>query len=62
MHNQSMEVVSVYVLKLMDLSARKKAILIKLKSNSMEQLSDCLKKFVDEKNGTGKEVKKDGKI
>ena len=51
-----------YVLKLMDLSARKKAILIKLKGNSMEQLSDGLKVFVDEKNGTGKEVKKDGKI
>jgi len=57
-----MEVVSVYVLKLIDLSARKKAILIKLKNNSMEHLSDCLKEFVDEKNGTEKEVKKDGKI
>jgi len=62
MYNQFVEVVSVYVLKLMDLSARKKAILIILKSNSMEQLSDCLKEFVDEKNGTRKEVKKDGKI
>ena len=51
-----------YVLKLIDLSARKKAILIKLKNNSMEHLSDCLKEFVDEKNGTEKEVKKDGKI
>ena len=47
-----------YELKLMDLSARKKAILIKLKSNSMEQLSDCLKVFVDEKNGIVDEEKK----
>ena len=40
-----------YVLKFTDQSARKKAILLKLKSNSMERLSDALKKFVEEKNG-----------
>ncbi len=51
-----------YVVKLVDLSARKKAILFKRKSKSMEQLLDGLKVFVDEKNGVEKEVKKDGKI
>lgn len=49
-----------YVLKLIDQSARQKAILLKQKSSSMEQLLDGLKEFVEEKNGI-KEVKGNGK-
>ena len=49
-----------YVLKLIDQSARQKAIILKQKSRSMEQLLDGLKEFVEEKNGI-KEVKGNGK-
>ena len=40
-----------YVLKLVDQSARQKAIILKRKSNSMERLLEELKEFVEEKNG-----------
>jgi len=50
-----------YVLKLIDQSARQKAIILKQKSSSMEQLLDGLKEFVEEKNGI-KEIKGDEKI
>jgi len=47
-----------YVLKLVDQSARQKAIILKRKSNSMEQLLDELKEFVEEKNGAKEEKRK----
>lgn len=50
-----------YVLKLIDQSARSKAIILKRKDGSMERLLDGFKEFVEEKNGT-KEVKGNGKI
>ena len=52
-----------YVLRLTDQSARKKAVLIKIKSTSMERLLDGLEAFVAEKNGVSlKGVKENGKI
>lgn len=50
-----------YVLKLIDQSARSKAIILKRKDSSMERLLDGLKEFVEEKNGI-KEIKGNGKI
>ena len=46
-----MEVVIMYVLKIIDQSARQKATVLKRKGKTMRGLLESAKRFVDEKNG-----------